>query len=43
MRYLRFKGWLTDIKQIAGGIDAVYFEEVRQHVGSDAAHGYGGL
>lgn len=25
------------------GIDAVYFEEVRRHVGVDAAHAYGGF
>ncbi|MET3560814.1 Holliday junction resolvasome RuvABC endonuclease subunit [Bartonella japonica] len=43
MRYLRFKQWLTEIKHTAGGIDAVYFEEVRRHVGTDAAHIYGGL
>ncbi|WP_375679113.1 crossover junction endodeoxyribonuclease RuvC, partial [Bartonella sp. AP33XZML] len=42
-RYLRFKQWLSEIKQTAGGIDAVYFEEVRRHVGTDAAHVYGGL
>ena len=29
--------------KIAGGIDAVYFEEVRRHVGTDAAHVFGGL
>ena len=43
MRYLRFKRWLTTIKQVADGIDAVYFEEVRRHVGVDAAHAYGGF
>ncbi|WP_034989189.1 crossover junction endodeoxyribonuclease RuvC [Bartonella senegalensis] len=43
MRYLRFKRWLTDIKQTADGIDAVYFEEVRRHNGTDAAHIYGDL
>uniref|UniRef100_UPI001FD965C2 crossover junction endodeoxyribonuclease RuvC n=1 Tax=Candidatus Bartonella washoeensis TaxID=186739 RepID=UPI001FD965C2 len=43
MRYLRFKQWLTDMKATARGIDAVYFEEVRRHVGTDAAHVYGGL
>ena len=43
MRFLRFKHWLTEIKQTAGGIDAVYFEEVRRHVGVDAAHAYGGF
>ena len=43
MRYLRFKRWLTEIKQTADTIDAVYFEEVRRHVGVDAAHAYGGF
>ena len=43
MRYLRFKRWLTEIKQSCDGIDAVYFEEVRRHLGVDAAHVYGGL
>ncbi|UNE55284.1 crossover junction endodeoxyribonuclease RuvC [Bartonella machadoae] len=43
MRYLRFKQWLTEMKVTAGSIDAVYFEEVRRHVGTDAAHVYGGL
>ena len=43
MRYLRFKRWLTDLKNISGDIHAVYFEEVRRHVGVDAAHVYGGL
>lgn len=43
MRYLRFKRWLTEIKQSTDGIDAVYFEEVRRHLGVDAAHAYGGF
>jgi Holliday junction resolvasome RuvABC endonuclease subunit len=43
MRYLRFKRWLTEIKQSADDIDAVYFEEVRRHAGVDAAHAYGGF
>ena len=42
MRYLRFKLWLTEIKQMAGGLDAVFVEEVRRHVGVDASHAYGG-
>ena len=37
MRFLRFKRWLTEIKQTSDGIDAVYFEEVRRHLGVDAA------
>ena len=43
MRFLRFKRWLTDIKQFNDGIDQVVFEEVRRHVGVDAAHAYGGF
>jgi len=43
MRYLRFKRWLTEIKQSCDGIDAVFFEEVRRHAGVDAAHAYGGF
>jgi Holliday junction resolvasome RuvABC endonuclease subunit len=43
MRYLRFKRWLTELKGLATDIHAVYFEEVRRHVGVDAAHVYGGL
>ncbi len=43
MRYLRFKRWLTELKQAVDGLDAVYFEEVRRHAGIDAAHAYGGF
>jgi Holliday junction resolvasome RuvABC endonuclease subunit len=43
MRYLRFKRWLSDIKQCNDGIDQVVFEEVRRHAGVDAAHAYGGF
>jgi Holliday junction resolvasome RuvABC endonuclease subunit len=43
MRFLRFKRWLTEIKNSVEGLDAVYFEEVRRHVGVDAAHAYGGF
>ena len=43
MRFLRFKRWLTDVKNTAGGIDAAYLEEVRRHAGVDAAHIYGGF
>jgi Holliday junction resolvasome RuvABC endonuclease subunit len=41
MRFLRFKRWLTDLK--GEQLDAVYFEEVRRHLGTDAAHLYGGF
>ena len=43
MRFLRFKRWLTDIKRCNDGIEQVVFEEVRRHVGVDAAHAYGGF
>src|SRR6266542_3816024 len=43
MRYLRFRRWLTELRQSADGLDAVFFEEVRRHAGVDAAHAYGGF
>ena len=43
MRYLRFGKWLEQTLEITGGIDAVYFEEIRRHAGTDAAHVHGGL
>lgn len=43
MRFLRFKHWLTELKQCADAIDALYFEEVRRHASTDAAHAYGGF
>ncbi len=41
MRYLRFKNWLNELA--SNEMDAVYFEEVRRHIGTDAAHAYGGF
>jgi Holliday junction resolvasome RuvABC endonuclease subunit len=43
MRYLRFRSWLEQLRTYAGRIDAIHFEEVRRHVGVDAAHLYGGF
>ena len=43
MRYLRFKRWLNELLSTTQHINAVYFEEVRRHVGVDAAHAYGGF
>ena len=43
MRYLRFTNWLSEIDRLSGPINAIWFEEVRRHVGTDAAHVYGGL
>jgi Holliday junction resolvasome RuvABC endonuclease subunit len=42
MRFLRFKQWLTEIKNVSGGFDLVAYEQVRRHAGVDAAHAYGG-
>ena len=43
MRYLRFERWLDETLRLAGDVEAVYFEEVRRHIGVDAAHAYGGF
>lgn len=43
MRYLRFRSWLEEVTENAGGLGAVWFEEVRRHAGTDAAHLYGGF
>lgn len=42
MRYLRFRRWLDEAHALAGFAE-VAFEEVRRHVGTDAAHCYGGF
>ena len=42
MRFVRFRGALSDLFD-AMPFDEVYFEEVRNHKGVDAAHVYGGL
>lgn len=43
MRYLKFNQWLNQFKDGLVAIDEVYFEEVRRHLGVDAAHAYGGF
>jgi hypothetical protein len=43
IRYLRFRTWLEGIVADSGGVDAIHYEEVRAHAGTDAAHVYGGL
>ena len=43
MRYLRFRNWLDEMDKFSKGIDQIYFEEVRRHIGVDAAHAYGGF
>jgi crossover junction endodeoxyribonuclease RuvC len=42
MKFLRFRHFLEALKQKVD-IQAVYFEEVRRHLGVDAAHAYGGF
>lgn len=43
MHFLNFCSWLNSLKQKLENISAVYFEEVRRHLGTDAAHCYGGF
>jgi len=43
MRYLRFRSWLDNLEPGVKAIGTVYFEEVRRHAGTDAAHIYGGF
>ena len=43
MRFLRFRHWLNEQHRALQEVNAVYYEEVRRHVGTDAAHVYGGL
>lgn len=43
MRFLKFKQWLNQMLSAVDQIDAIYFEEVRRHLGVDAAHAYGGF
>ena len=43
MTFLRFRGWLEEIADLAHGLDTVVFEEVRRHVGTTAAHVFGGF
>lgn len=39
MRFLRFSQWLDSLDRPS----EIYFEEVRRHAGTDAAHCYGGF
>ena len=43
MRYLRFRHWLDQLAVECALPEAVYFEEVRRHAATDAAHIFGGL
>lgn len=43
MRFLRFRRQLSEANELLGPFDTVYFEEVRRHAGTGAAHIYGGF
>ena len=43
MRFLRFQSWLDELARDGAMPAALYFEEVRRHLGTDAAHLYGGF
>jgi crossover junction endodeoxyribonuclease RuvC len=43
MRFLKFETFLAEQHVQCGGIGALYFEEVRRHLGVSAAHIYGGF
>ncbi|WP_250294779.1 crossover junction endodeoxyribonuclease RuvC [Wolbachia endosymbiont of Oedothorax gibbosus] len=43
MHFLNFRRWLNEMRERFLDIEAVYFEEVRRHLGTDAAHCYGGF
>lgn len=40
-RYLTFKRHL-EVEIVIGGVEKIFFESVRRHIGTDAAHAYGG-
>jgi Holliday junction resolvasome RuvABC endonuclease subunit len=42
-RWLKFRAFLNEQRLQAGEIHAVYFEDVKQHAGTLAAHVYGGF
>lgn len=43
MMFLNFKRWLVELNRSCNEIDYIYFEAVRRHLGTDAAHIYGGF
>jgi Holliday junction resolvasome RuvABC endonuclease subunit len=40
---VRFRAWLEALADDAGDVAVVFFEEVRAHAGTSAAHAYGGF
>lgn len=43
MPFFKFRSWLNGMQEKFPNIETVYFEEVRRHLGTDAAHCYGGF
>jgi len=43
MALLRFRQWLETLHETSGHFDMIVFEEVRRHLGTTAAHVYGGF
>jgi len=43
MMWVRFRTWLNEMADRHGPIEQVCFEAVRRHIGTDAAHIYGGF
>ena len=43
MRYLRLTSWLDTVREHAGRLDAVYFQEVRRVAGTGAGHADGDI
>ncbi|MCC8368866.1 MAG: hypothetical protein LN573_02135, partial [Rickettsia endosymbiont of Oxypoda opaca] len=43
MVFVRLQRWLSELRSTTKGFDEVYFEAVRSHKGTDAAHKYGGF
>lgn len=43
MRTVRFRGYLNELQRDLGPFTAVVYEEVRRHLGVDAAHLYGAM
>lgn len=43
-RFTRFRAWLADTNTMLGGaLCSVFYEDVRRHIGTTAAHIYGGF
>ena len=43
IRYLKFSKFLDDLESRIQPITAIFYEEVKRHIGVDAAHAYGGF